>query len=303
MKKTVQRSSEFELINKLSRLVPPAGGVIKGIGDDTAVLKSGPDKYLLFTTDMMAQGVHFKSSACPEGVGHKALACNISDIAAMGGVPTFAVVSLGLPKNCPDQYVESVYAGINRLARQFQVSIVGGDTIASRQFVINVALLGEVEKKRLVLRKGAKAGDWIWTTGPLGRAWQTDKHLSFTPRVKEARFLVSRFKPSAMIDISDGLAADLGHILEHNGLGARLVEDQIPRNPGADLRAALYDGEDFELIFTLHPDKAQALMEWQARQRRWFFYPVGEIIPKKGLSLYTTGQQIIPIPVKGFTHF
>ena len=295
--------SEFKLIDVIKRKAAFRPDVVVGIGDDTAVLPHSSSKYLLLTTDMTAQGVHFKKGAKAAGIGHKALARNISDIAAMGGMPTYAVVSIGLPKRTPQTFVDGLYMGINTLARRFKVAVVGGDTIASPHLVVNIALLGEVKKKDLVLRSGAKGGDWIFVSGPLGRAWKTDKHLAFTPRVREARFLVERFKPNAMIDISDGLAGDLGHILEQSRVGAVLFEEQIPRNAGANLRDALYDGEDFELLFTLSPAKAKALLSWQEKRRRWFFYPVGEITKASGLRLLKADGGTESLKIKGFTHF
>lgn len=295
--------SEFKLIDGIRRKAAFRPDVIVGIGDDTAVLPYGSSKYLLLTTDMTAEGVHFKKGAKAAGIGHKALARNISDIAAMGGMPTYAVVSIGLPKRTTQRFVEGLYSGINTLANRFSVAVVGGDTIASPHVVINIALLGQIRKKDLVLRRGAKPGDWIFVTGPLGRAWKTDKHLTFTPRVAEARFLVERFKPNAMIDISDGLAGDLGHILEQSRVGAELFEQQIPCNPGAGSNNALYDGEDFELLFTLNPAKAKALLSWQEKSRRWFFYPIGGITKASGLRLQKAGGGSKLLTVKGFTHF
>lgn len=295
--------SEFQLIDRIKKSAASRKDVIIGIGDDTAVLKQGGSKCLLLTTDMLAEGVHFKKSARACAIGHKALACNLSDIAAMGGVPTFAVVSIGLPRNTSQSFVDELYQGINTLARRFKVAIVGGDTIASTQLVINIALLGEVKRKDLVTRKGAKVGDVIFVTGPLGRAWKTNKHVSFTPRVAEARFLVERFKPNAMIDISDGLAGDLGHILKYSKVGAALFQEQIPLNSGATLHNALYDGEDFELLFTLNPAKAKALLKWQETKRRWFFYPIGKITRSAGLKLLGSNGQSEQLKIKGFTHF
>lgn len=295
--------SEFRLIDRIKRSLSSGCKVIQSIGDDTAVLPYNSSKYLLFTTDMLAEGVHFKKSAPAYGIGHKALACNLSDIAAMGGVPTYAVVSIGLPKNTSQRFVDDLYRGMNDLARRFNVAIVGGDTIASSRFVINIALLGEVKKRELVLRSGARAGDTIFVTGPLGRAWKTRKHLSFVPRIDQARFLVERFKPNAMIDVSDGLAGDLGHILEQSRVGAVLFEDAVPVNPGSKLAEALYDGEDFELLFTLSPQKAARLMGWQERTRRLFFYPIGDIVRRRGLVLVASDGGQKKLTVKGFTHF
>lgn len=174
-------------------------------------------------------------------------------------------------------FIKEVYQGIQKLARDFNVSIVGGDTIKTDKIVINAALLGLVEKKHLVTRDGAKPGDWIFVTGPLGGSLKSGRHLSFTPRVHQARFLVEKFKPNAMMDISDGLSGDLNHILEAGRVGARLDHGAIPRHKGVGLSEALNDGEDFELLFTMSPLKARALMDWQVREKSFYFYPIGTI--------------------------
>src|SRR3989338_1104945 len=276
---------EFGLIEKIRKYAPMTAGVVKGIGDDTAVLRHTRDKYLLFTTDMLVEGTHFKRRMGGAGIGHKALACSISDIAAMGGVPTHAVVSLGVGPKMPLRFVKDVYKAMGALAKRFGISIVGGDTVRSDQVVINVALLGEVEKKHLVTRSGAKPGDWIFVTGTLGRSLATGKHLNFTPRLKEAQFLVRNFKPSAMIDVSDGLAGDLNHILKASRVGARLWEEAIPRTKGATLQQALTDGEDFELLFTVREKQAVRLLK--------FFFPIGEI----------TADTREQIHARSYTHF
>ena len=303
MPRTLADIGEFGFIDKIARTAFCSKRVIKGIGDDTAVLPLSSRKYLLFTTDMMAEGVHFTRRAAPQAIGHKALACNISDIAAMGGVPTYAVVSIGLPPQLAVGYAGKIYEGINRLAKEFSVSVVGDDTIRSNKIVINIALLGEVEKKYLTLRSGAKVGDWIFVTGALGRSLATGKHLKFIPRLKEARFLAGRFKPSAIVDISDGLAGDLGHILRASKVGARIFEKEIPRTKGATLTQALYDGEDFELLFTLSLVKAQSLIAWQAARRGWFFYPIGRITAGNRLELVKEGGRVVLLKTEGFKHF
>lgn len=289
----ISQLGEFGLIDLLAKYAPVSKTVIKGIGDDAAVLPYTKDKYLLLTTDMLAQEEHFTLRMPPRLIGHKALGSNISDIAAMGGLPTFAVVSIGIPKDLSVRFIEEVYRGIQATARDFNVSIVGGDTIKMDKIVINVALLGEVEKKYLVTREGAKAGDWIFVTGPLGGSLASGRHLNFTPRLAQGRFLVENFKPSAMIDISDGLAGDLNHILRTSRVGARLDRAVIPRNKGVSISQALGDGEDFELLFTLAETNARKLMDWQAAQKVFYFYPVGTITADTKERIYA----------KGFTHF
>jgi thiamine-monophosphate kinase len=299
-KKTLKGIGEFGLIAKLASKAFIGKNVIKGIGDDTAVLPLSPKKYLLFTTDMLCEGVHFTRRDDPVLIGHKVLACSLSDIAAMGGKGQSAVISIGLPENISPDFIEKIYFGINRLAKKFQTSIVGGDTISSPNLVINIALLGEVQKKDLVLRSGAKVGDQIFVTGPLGRSFASKRHLSFTPRLNEAAYLVAHFKPSALIDISDGLAADLGHILEESHKGAVMDAASIPTNKGATLKNALGDGEDFELIFTLSRKKAVEFFKQKKMKAFW----IGEVIAKpNGLCIRNLEGRIKQLTIKGYRHF
>ncbi len=289
----ISNIGEFGLIEKLKAYAPVSKSVIKGIGDDAAVLPLNQKEYLLLTTDMLAEGRHFTRRMPPRAIGHKALACSISDIAAMGGWPAHAVVSLGLPQHLPVSWITDVYKGLQQTARAFYVSIVGGDTIQTDKIIINVAMLGQVQKKHLVTREGARPGDWIFVTGPLGGSLKSGRHLHFTPRLAQARFLVEKFKPSAMMDISDGLSGDLNHILEAGQVGARLDPDLIPRHRGVSRAQAMNDGEDFELLFTLSSRKADPLMDWQIRQKAFYFYPIGQI----------TSNAKEKIRAHSFTHF
>ena len=297
----ISKLGEFGLIDALKKYAPVSKAVIKGIGDDAAVLPYSKKEYLLLTTDMLCEDTHFTRRMPPQAIGHKALACSISDIAAMGGWPTFAVISIGIPKNLSVRFIKGVYKGMRRTARDFNVSIVGGDTIKTDKMVINVALLGMVEKKYLTTRDGAKAGDRIFVTGPLGGSLKSGRHLNFCPRLVQARFLVEKFRPSAMMDISDGLSGDLNHILKAGRVGARLDDAAIPRHKGVSLFQALNDGEDFELLFTLSPVRARSLMDWQskrmsfpnANKNNFYFYPIGTI----------TTDAKAKIDAKSFTHF
>ncbi|OGX07388.1 MAG: thiamine-phosphate kinase [Omnitrophica WOR_2 bacterium GWA2_47_8] len=291
---------EFGFIDLIKKGALKRPGVIKGIGDDTAVLSLNKDKFLLFTTDMLIEDVHFLASAKARDIGYKAMACNISDIAAMGGIPTYAVVSIGLPVHKPLSFALNIYKGINALCRKFNAAVVGGDTVKSDKVVVNIALLGEVRKKDLVLRNGARKGDQIFVTGPLGNSLKTGRHLSFIPRVKEAQYLVRNFNPTAMIDISDGLAADLGHILEQSKVGAILHEKKIPFAPGAALKNALYDGEDFELLFTLPILQAKMLL----KQKGLRFYHIGEITKEREIiRIHDKNNQLRTIQAIGYKHF
>jgi thiamine-monophosphate kinase len=296
----VSKIGEFGLIDRLRKFQNSTPQVVKGIGDDAAVLPFDNRHYLLLTTDMLVEGGHFLRSMPAEKIGRKALACSLSDIAAMGGVPTFAVVSLGVPTDLDVRFVEKMYTGIRRLAGEFKVSIVGGDTVRSAKIVLNVALLGTVERSRLVCRDGARVGDVIFVSGPLGGSLKSGRHLTFTPRVKEARILVEHFKPTAMMDISDGLVGDLGHILKASGVGAVLEKDRIPVNRRATLKQALTDGEDFELLFTLAKPVAHKLMSRHPGK----FFAVGEIVPKKdGFRLRDSDGKSQPLTLRSFSHF
>ena len=294
---------EFGLIESLKKFQNLLPRVVKGIGDDAAVLKVKGGRYLLFTTDMLVQDVHFSLRMSARAVGHKALACNLSDIAAMGGEPVFAVVSLGVPGNMSTRYVKDLYAGMWTVARAFGVSIVGGDTVRSDKVVVNVALLGEVEKRKLIRRQGARTGDWIFVSGHLGGALKSGRHLKFTPRVKEARFLVNNFKPSAMMDLSDGLAGDLAHILKASCVGALLEEKLIPRHRGVTVERALTDGEDFELLFTMPSARAKKLLEYEG-PAKFRFCPIGVVRPRReGFCIVRASGQVEAVEAKGYRHF
>ena len=252
---------EFHFIDQISRLVKTDNSVIKGIGDDAAVLKYTKDKYLLVTSDMIIEDVHFTRRIKPEQIGHKALACNISDIASMGGIPRHCIISLGLPANLSINFIDRIYKGIYKLSKNFTINIVGGDTNRALKIIIDITLLGEVQKSKLVLRSNAKVGDWIFVSGFLGGAQIGSRHANFIPRLKEARFLVENYKLSSMIDISDGLILDLSHILESSGVGATIYEEMIPKYKQATTQEALYTGEDYELLFTLSRKEAVRLID------------------------------------------
>ncbi len=302
MTATLSQLGEFGLIDRLARLVPSRAGVLKGIGDDAAVLALDARRYLLFTTDLLMEGVHFRHRDDLRLVGRKAMSCSVSDIAAMGGTPTYAVVSLGVPPGSRLAAVRSLYRGLSQVAKKYKVAVVGGDTIKSNKILINVALLGEVEKYHLITRRGARPGDLIFVTGRLGGSLASGRHLTFTPRVRESRFLVKNFKPTAMIDISDGLTADLGHILKAGKVGAVLVGAKIPRHKNVALRNALRDGEDFELLFTLPRAAGRRLLS--RRRRPFTFYHIGEIVASpRGLTLIGALGRKNRIVPKGFKHF
>ncbi|MFA4991521.1 MAG: thiamine-phosphate kinase [Candidatus Omnitrophota bacterium] len=298
----LDRLGEFDFIRRVSRGINLSGDTIKGIGDDAAVLRYKKDAYLLFTTDMLAEGRHFHKSHRPYLVGRKSVSCNISDIAAMGGRPAFCLISLGAPGGLDIRYADELYRGIKDAAGEFSVDVVGGDTVGSDKIVISVAMLGVVERNNLVSRAGAKRGDAIFLTGSVGGSIK-GRHLDFTPRLKEARFLVRNFKINSMIDVSDGLAADLNHILESSGAGAVIHEKDIPVSSAArGFDSAIRDGEDFELIFTLPESQAGRLVKkWPFRTR---LSRIGDIAAgKKGLCLVRKNNKTEKIRPSGYVHF
>lgn len=293
---------EFGLIDLLKKQIGGRVPNVRGIGDDTAVLPLSSKKQLLLTTDMLLEGVHFTREMPARGIGYKAMGSNISDIAAMGGIPKYAVISLGIPSSVSWQFVSNVYEGMQKIAKDFGIDIVGGDTVQSTRIIINIALVGEAGKSAVVYRSGARVGNQIFVTGPLGRSLASGWHLWFTPRVVEAQYLVKKYKPTAMIDISDGLVADLGHILSESKVGAVIEERLIPKRQAALLAEALYDGEDFELLFTVSSSKAREL----ERQKKggYRFYRIGEIVSQdKGMRLKTNNGRMKKLVIKGYTHF
>lgn len=219
--------------------------VVQGIGDDVAVVEMGK-KFLLITTDILIEDIHFERSWIdPYRLGEKALAVNLSDIAAMGGIPKYFLVSLGLPKTLPFSFVSLFYRGLKEMARRFQVDLIGGDTSLAQKIIINICLIGEGKKGDLLFRNGAKVGDDLYVSGTLGDAalglkilqdkgakrksrGLINKHLSPTPRIELGQTLGRKKIASAMIDVSDGLLSDTLHILEESKVGARIWEDRIP---------------------------------------------------------------------------
>jgi thiamine-monophosphate kinase len=239
--------------------------VLTGVGDDCAVLRGeGKNHFLLFKTDAVVEGVHFTPREKPELIGRKALARALSDLAAMGASPVAAVVTLGVPKGESVQRLRAIYRGLERLAKKHGVNLVGGETTRARQLFLNVALLGECRGYLPVLRSGARAGDSIFVTGRLG-ATRAKHHLHFEPRLAEGQWLARHQFASALMDLSDGLGADLPRLARASGLFFQLDFTAIPRARGATLKAALNDGEDYELLFTAKPSDAKTL------KKKWPF--------------------------------
>lgn len=308
--------NEFELIARLTRSLPADASVLAGPGDDCAVLDVGlADRVLLFKTDAVVEGIHFQPDADPRQVGHKALARALSDIAAMGGAPSHALVTLALPRDFDAAFVESIYDGMNALARRHHVSIVGGETTTNpERILISIALIGFAPKGKVIHRAGAQPGDAIFVTGELGGSL-AGRHLDFEPRLAEARWLAAHFDVHCMIDLSDGLAGDLRHILHASRVGAELLSASIPVSRAAKLKAkegssakppllaALTDGEDFELLFTVAGRDAVPLLDaWKKQFPKLRLTCVGKILREPGLRLREkTGVRAMT--EKGYAHF
>ncbi len=289
---------EFGLIKRFQKKISINSSVVKGSGDDCAVLKFNQSSYQLFTCDMIVEGVDFFKNANLRLVGQKALAISISDIAACGGIPKHAVVALGLSRHMQIHQIDCLAKGLFDLAGKFNVNIVGGDISSSSKLIIDVSMLGVVEKDKLCLRSGARSGDLIMVTGEFGGSIK-GKHLKFTPRLKEAQFLVNNFKINAMIDVSDGLVQDLGHILELSSVGAVLYESLIPLSKQArGTEEALCSGEEFELLFTAPRDQASKII----KSSKYRFKLIGEIMPESfGLRLINYKNKYSKLKFQGYS--
>lgn len=329
----VRDVGEFGLIRRWADLLGASArrGVVVGIGDDAAVLETGGDKLLLVTTDMLVEDVHFRKRYTPmDALGWKALAVSVSDIAAMGGLPTFAFVSVGLHRDTPLEAAEGIYAGLAAMAESVGVSVVGGDTVSAEKIVVNVTLLGEVERELVALRSGACVGDALLVTGTLGDArvglemLEGSGRRSLTgrceaallrpqPRVQEARAAVATGAVHAMIDLSDGLWSDLGHICDMSGVGAVVDEDAVPtsddlrrisEDEGLDLlRLALCGGEDYELLMAVAPDRVGDVLDAVKDCGRTFASVVGRVTEKPGLAVRRSDGTLVSMHYAVWEHF
>ena len=319
--RTVHALGEVHLIDRLRRRLgrAPSSLVEVGIGDDAAVLKMPGRRRLLFASDMIVENVHFRLPAAPsrigsraaqagrrttpaQWIGWKALAANVSDIAAMGGEPLCAVVSLGLPPSTPTAFVDALYGGLARCARRFGVAVVGGDTVRAARVTVDVAMLGTVERRHLVLRSGAQVGDTLFVTGRLGGSLASGRHARFTPRVREAQQLVRQVRIHAMMDLSDGLASDLWQMSRASRVVLRVEAARIPVSRAArTLQRALSDGEDFELLF------AVGWRDVGRVPRRIGSCPITRIgaAVRRGVrvELQQSNGRISPLAPAGFRHF
>lgn len=332
----ISELGEFGLIARLARALPsPTSDVVVGIGDDVAVL--GADgRYLLATCDIQVEGVHFlRDKTTPHQLGRKVVAINVSDIAAMGGAPKYALISLVLPKETEVAFVDELYAGMQAECARWGINIVGGNMAHSPNgIMVDFFLLGETTPQHLLRRAGARVGDAVLVTGTLGdsaaglallmhpetpcaeahRTAVLQRHLTPTPRLHEGQLAARSALATAAIDVSDGLASDIGHICEMSNVGVQLWAEAIPISAAtravaealaADpLQWALFGGEDYELILTAPADKATILAQRIAQETSTPVSIIGEIVPaEQGSLLVHADGSTKPLRPSGWDHF
>ena len=293
---------ELDFIQYITRKFRAKRPVIEGIGDDSAVLEYTRDKHMLLTTDMIVEGVHFTKRATPFEIGWKAMAVNISDIAAMGGIPKYALVSAGVPRNKSIRFLKEITGGVEAIAGKFNISVIGGDTNSSPNVVLSVTIIGEVEKKCLVKRNGAKPRDLVFVTGAIGEG--RSRHLNFMPRLKEARILVKNYKINSMIDLSDGLNLDLNRLAEASSVGVHICKSLIPLSKkSAPLKKAISLGEDFELLFTASRNESKKIIRRMGTKSDLPISLIGKVVKGRGVHIIEEEGKRRRLEPAGYTHF
>jgi thiamine-monophosphate kinase len=275
---------ERSLVERLRR-DSGSRGLVLGIGDDCAIYRPKSGEDLVFTSDLLIEDVHFTTELFPpQAIGHKALAVSLSDIAAMGAVPKFALLSLAIPANCGELWIRSFFRGLHKLARRFDTTLAGGDLSRSDKIVCDVTVCGAVRRGKALRRDGARPGDSVFVSGPLGRPWQ--RHQKPEPRVELGRKLSGR--ATSCMDLSDGLSLDLHRLCLASQTAAEL--DRVPVRRGASLELALHGGEDYELLFTLPPRKAAPAGTIR----------IGRMVEGEAGAVTLHGS---PLPPGGYDHF
>jgi thiamine-monophosphate kinase len=328
MKMKLKQVGEFGLIDLIKEKVFSEGKeVILGIGDDAAILKLGKNNLHLLTTDALVEKVHFDLKYFPlEAVGWKGMVANLSDIAAMGGMPKAAVVTLGINNRFKVEEILRICSGMSQAAKKFRCPIVGGDVVFSpRNLFLSIAILGEVKKGLAVKRTGARVGDLIAVTGDLGSSlvgleylkvnkkphpFLIRKFLYPLPRLKEAQLITRFLKPRGMIDISDGLCSELYHLTVENGLGANIYEDNLPVSKVAFkmvkgdkkkmLNYILRSGEEYELLFAFEETK---IAQFRKLSRKTKISIIGKVIKGKKIKLIGSNGKSRSLSSRGYTHF
>nr|WP_290669267.1 thiamine-phosphate kinase [Ardenticatena sp.] len=328
---------EFNVIERITRIVgvPTTDDVLVGIGDDTAVLRWDAETCLLVTIDAQVEATHFRRHfLSPEALGHRALAVNLSDIAAMGGTPWLALVSLIAPPDTPVAFVEALYQGMHALATSANVAIVGGNMSKGDHLIVDIAVLGRVARQHLLLRRGARPGDAVLVTGTLGDAAgglrllldptlpldEEDREVLLrrfrtpTPRLAEAVHIATSGLATAMLDISDGLSSDIGHICDASHVGVVIEAERMPTSPALRHLAtqigvpawtlALRGGEDYELCFTVPAAHAEDLAAAIQSATGTTISIIGRVLPpEEGRTLIRPDGQRIPLAAEGWRHF
>ncbi|HPN73040.1 MAG TPA: thiamine-phosphate kinase [Candidatus Omnitrophota bacterium] len=293
---------ELDFIKSVEKMFPARSlGLVKGIGDDCAVIEKDSRTFFVWGADMMVEGTHFTAADGYERIGRKAVAVNISDVAAMGATPKYITVSIGIPPGMSLAKAGRIYKGIRDICREYGVSLAGGDTVRSEKIVIDVSILGTVRKSGLVTRSGARPGELILITGPVRDGKR--EHLDFSPRIKESVFLSGKFRPSAMIDVSDGIAMDIARISDQSGTGCLLYEESIPLAEGLSPEDALYYGESFELLFTMSAEKASKLPYYSETTGLAGFFVIGEVTKASlGMRICGASGKVSKLKIKGYDH-
>jgi thiamine-monophosphate kinase len=288
---------EDRLLSQLLPDLPLAKAVVNGPGDDCAVVKTRDRRnFLVLKTDCVVAGVHFLATANALDVGWKAMMRPLSDFASTSAVPQFALITLIAPEQTKVEWVDELYRGLRRAAKRFKVSIVGGETSGiPGPVAISVSVVGFVERDRCVSRRGGKVGDDLFVTGRLGDALKR-KHLQFVPRIAESRWLTKNFSIHAMMDLSDGLGADLPRLARASRVGFAIAMENLPLARGAKIDDAISEGEDYELLFAISPrDRSRLEREWRKKFRKLPLTRIGSLS-----RLSTKTNQLLP---RGYVHF
>lgn len=335
---------EFALIRSLKRrFARHASGLVQGIGDDAAVIETSAQDWWHLTTDLLAEGIHFDlKSISAESVGYRSAMANLSDIAAMGAVPRYLLISLAIPRTVKQSHIYQLYHGLVKACRPYNVALVGGDTSASKAgLFLSITLVGTTRGRRALFRHGAKVGDHIYVSGTLGdslaglkllmnntarqrlskrksdlsqshRRFLVRRHSHPTARVTEGRWLNERRLASAAIDLSDGLSGDLRHLCEASRVGAELELNTIPISPAcrsyaldigvSPIQLALTGGEDYELLFTAPPHNGDTI-DRQARIKGYRVTRIGTIRPQRCGIRMTSDGRTLPMPATSYEHF
>jgi thiamine-monophosphate kinase len=335
---------EFPLIRALARrFACRAPGLIQGIGDDAAVVEPTSETWWHITTDLLAEGIHFDfTTASPQSIGYRAGMANLSDLAAMGAVPRYMVVSLAIPTTLKPSHIVKIYSGLMKACRRDRVALIGGDTSASKAgLFLNITLIGTTPAQQALFRHGAQVGDLIYVTGTLGdslaglrivmplhatprsrkqrialstlhQRFLVGRHFQPTARVAEGLWLNRQRLASAAIDLSDGLSGDLRHLCEASRVGAEIELDKLPISTACQaygkitgcspVQLALTGGEDYELLFTAAPS-SRSTIEQQAKTRGYRVTCIGTIRPKRFGIQMSSGGKRAPLPVTSYEHF